>query len=690
MTRPPRPPRTSIASLGGAALSLASLAACFATSPRGGGELESRFATVHNALTAIGMAEVGALHQARLAEGQETHLDLDLAAGCSTIVAVGSTSIADLDAALIDAAGTRVARGSAHTSEATIRACVEAPGTYALHLKATRGAGSLLVSTWSGAAPSELASAGRAGEPGRTLGTCDAPLPLTAGDFAGNTTRGERQNESKGCQNTTASEMVYKLEVASREKVTISVETSQHFDSVVYLRKGDCADADAEVACNDDASPPGGGPVDQRHSRIEQVLDPGSYFFFVDGYNNGGGPFKMHVEVSDVPPLAQLCSRAPLLALGTPVSGTTEGAFDGASASCGDGARGPDTAYALVVPQRSRVRVVEHSDDFLPVVHVRSRCDDRESAVGCGDSGAADHEAAFLAVLDPGRYTVFADSSQREASGKFTLTAETAPELGSGTRGERCADAVTLSRTEHTVTGDTFSARDDVAGQCGGAGAPDVVYRLDVAARTRLSAHLTREEGAHLLVLLRGCGGDRVELACGKAVEHLLTPGSYFLAVDGESPASFGAFTFDWDVRDTQAQDAACRAPPRLREGVSVSGTTLGGAVDKFSPSCAPADGAVGAPDAVYQLVVPARRKVHIRLHTVGWDAVLSVRKSCLESDTAGVAASELECHTADSDAGDIETEAVLDPGTYFVLVDGRSPSSAGPFTLEYGSARLP
>ena len=658
---------------------LAGVPACLAAGR--GGELESRFATVHNALSAIGMSEIGALHETRLETGQEGKIDLELAVGCTTIVAVGAASIVDLDAALVDAAGTRLARGTAHTSEATIRACNDMAGTYSLKLKAARGSGPVLVSTWSGGAPTDPALAGRPGDPNRTVGTCDAPLPLSAGEFSGTTVHGEHLNESKGCQNTSAAELVYKLELASREKVLVAVETEPRFDSVIYIRKGDCSDAETEVACNDDAPPPGGTDKDQRHSRIEQVLDAGTYYVFVDGYSGKGGSFKMHVELADVPPLAELCSKAPMLADATPSNGTTEGAFDNVSATCGEGAHGPDSIYALSVAQRSRVRVVVHADDFSPVVHVRSRCDDPATTVGCADSGGADHEATFLDILDPGTYMVFADSSQRDANGKFTVTADTSPEIGSGVRGERCRDAIPLSRSELTVTGDTFAARDDVSGQCGGTGAPDVVYRLDVPSRTRFTAHLGREEGTHVLVLLRGCEGAKSELDCGKAVDKLLGPGTYFLAVDGDSPASFGKFTFDWNTRDTHAQDVACKAVPRLREGETVNATTLGG-VDKFSPSCAAADTNGGAPDLVYEVVLVARPRVHLRLHTGGWGGVLSVRRACVEGDTAAVTASEVECRP--EDGPDVEFDSVLDAGKYYVVVDGKEPSSSGPFTLEY------
>ena len=101
---------------------------------------------------------------------------------------------------------------------------------------------------------------------------------------------------------------MYELDVSRRERVTIEVEA--RFDSVLYIRKEDCNDPNAEVDCNDD------GP-DRTHSRIERVLEPGKYFVFVDGYGQESGTFKMKVSTSDVLALAEVCQKAPPLVAGS-------------------------------------------------------------------------------------------------------------------------------------------------------------------------------------------------------------------------------------------------------------------------------------------------------------------------------------------------------------------------------------
>ena len=58
---------------------------------------------VHNALAAMGLAQVGAIQQGVLAEGQTARVTLDLPAGCVTVAAIGGAGVRDIDATLLDA-----------------------------------------------------------------------------------------------------------------------------------------------------------------------------------------------------------------------------------------------------------------------------------------------------------------------------------------------------------------------------------------------------------------------------------------------------------------------------------------------------------------------------------------------------------------------------------------------------------
>jgi hypothetical protein len=642
----------------------------------GGGALEPRFIAVHNALAAMGLVQIGAIQQGALGEGQTARVTLDLPAGCVTVAAIGGAGLRDIDATLLDAREAPLAHDTTTEPQAVLRPCLESGGTYVLAVKATSGAGPWVTAAWAGGVTG--ISAGSPA-PTEANGTCEAPIPLSPGVVSGSTTRGEHENAGS-CGPSDSRELVYELDVSHRERVTIEVEA--RFDSVLYIRKDDCADANAEVDCNDD------GP-DRTHSRIERVLEPGKYFVFVDGYGQESGTFKMNVSASDVLALAEVCQRAPLLSAGTVQSGTTSGMADDARATCGGGAEGADAAWRAEVASRSRVRIVEHSDEVAPVVHLRRSCADEQSEVACAEGGGTGADAAVTGLFDPGTYTVFADARERDSAGAYSLFLETAPLAGTGSGGDRCCDALPLAfgggGSSGAVSGDTFAARDDVSGSCGGAGAPDVVYRLDVPRRSRFVASFEGEEAPHIVVLWSRCGQRASEVACGRTVDEILAPGTYYLGVDGASAEAFGRFTMGYALRDLTGQSGACGAAPSLVEGRPLSATTAG-ASDKFATSCGAADTAAGGPDRVFKISLATRATVFIDVTAPGFDAAVAIRKTCADAATASDV--EVACEADADTAHRTSLERALEAGTYWVVVDGQSPNDQGPFTIKYRLAK--
>ncbi len=657
------------------------IAACASTRASGGnGALEPRFVAVHNALSAMGLVQVGAIQEGTLGEGREARVALQLPAGCLTIVAIGGQGMRDLDAKLLDSREAPLAHDTTSEPQAVLRPCLEAPDTYVLVIRAAAGAGSWVAAAWAGGAAlgSSPSTAPGGAAPAEARGTCEAPIPLAPGVTTGSTTHGEHENAGS-CGPSDSRELVYELDVPERQRVVIEVEA--HFDSVLYIRKDDCNDPNAEVDCNDDSP-------DRTRSRIDRVLEPGKYFVFVDGYGHEAGTFRMTVSATDVLALAEECRRAPPLVISMVQAASSAGMADDAEATCGGGAEGADAAWRAELATRARVRIVEHSDEMTPVVHVRRACADEQSEVACSDSGAAAGDAAITGVFDPGTYVVFADARERDSSGRYTLMLETAPAAGSGTSADGCGDAAPLGPgASGSVAGDTFAARDDVAGSCGGAGGADVVYRLDVARRSRFVAGLDNEEAQHVLVVWRRCADRGSEIGCGRSIDEVLTAGTYFVAVDGLTPDTVGRFTLQWTLRDVTGQRAACAGAPALIDGRPINATTMG-AGDKFVGSCGTADAGASGSDRAFRLVLAKRATVRIVATAASFDVVLALRRACEDaagSVGAGPAGTvELACES-EADVGHRTTiERTLQAGTYWVVVDGQSPNDQGPFTLEY------
>ncbi|HEY1960324.1 MAG TPA: hypothetical protein VGH28_32160 [Polyangiaceae bacterium] len=654
--------------------------------------VDPRFIALHNAFSAMGLAQVGPVQQGSLVEGREARLPIQLQGGCTTAVAMGGAGVRDLDVVVQDEAGNALGHDATHDSQAVVRVCVDRAGTYTMVVRMAAGSGDFLAATWvgnaGGAAPATSSSSALA--LGAGVGNCASPIPISSGVITGNTERGESNNEcttdSPGCSAASnGKELVYRLDVPSEKRLMIELDA--HYDAILYVRKDDCSSQDAEVKCDDDDN------GNQQRSRIDTVLDPGTYYVFVDSFNQAAGGFRMNVTLQDVPQLADVCRGARPLTAGTVQNGTTRNAFDLAQGSCAGGTPGPDIPYKLDVGQKMRARITMESTDFVPNVYVRRTCADDRSEIACSTSGMqANTQAVFVGMLDPGSYTVFADSSQDNADGQYTLEAELAPEGGTGGTGDGCSDAIPLASST-TASGDTFDVKDDVSGTCTAAGAPDVVYRIDLPHRSRVRAAFDAEEGktdhqrGHVIVLQKTCGDRSTELACAPSLDQVLAPGTYYLAVDGATPSSFGKFEMHYDVQDVSAQETACKSAPGIASGQTVNGTTHGVA-NRFETSCG-GDSRFGVSgDQVYRIVVAQRSTVTIQLSTPTWDGVLALRKACIDpSGSSGTHAAEVACNNDSDDSHHSRITTALDPGTYYVIVDGYRGQD-GAFSLSYTATR--
>jgi hypothetical protein len=663
---PSRARRTIGGVLAGTLACLAMLAAC---GWRGGSEPASRLLAVHNVMRVMGRPSLGPVSQGSLAEGQQVRLPLRLGAACTTIVAFGGAGTRDLSLTLLGPDGSEVSKETAFDAQAVLSVCVERPGDYVVVVKMASGEGEYVASSFAGG--DEPKDAGSGAQAEASGGTCQAPTALLPGrTYTGSTEDAVDENQGS-CGHSSGHERVYRLDLGSRQRVTIDV--AAQFDSVLYVRKGDCSDEDAEVACNDDA--PGSG----HHSKVGAVLDTGTYYVIVDGYGDGEGSYRLQMSTRNAPSLSEICGAARPLAAAATVAGHLADAFDNAHGSCGQGAKGPDVPYRFDLAVRSRVRLTEQSSDFRPVVHVRRTCEDDKTEIACAARGVKNGQATWAGVLDPGTYWVYADSSDDGENGTFTLSAETAPaggaSAGGGVKGDGCGDAVSLADLAGTVEGDTFAARDDVAVSCGGPGSADVAYRIDLKHRSRLRASLNADASSHVLALTKSCADRSAEISCARTVDRELDPGTYFLVVDSKSADSMGHFSLSYGIKDVVLTQAACAKVEAIAFGRSVSGTTAG-AANRFTPSCGAKAAPGAAPDRVYRFTVPRQMPVRATLDTTGFRGVLSIRRTCADES------SEVQCAGGSEGATHVQIKRSIPTGTYYAVVDGAGASSGGAFTL--------
>lgn len=654
-------------------LTVLSLLAVGAAAACGGGAHAARYIAANNALVGVGYASAGPVRQGTLEKGKDARFRFEVEAGCFAWLVVGEGALSDLDVALLSGAGEAIAKSDGGSRDAVVKACVTAKGAYQVVIKG-REAGDLLVAMYKGtAATPESASPVADGE-----GTCASPKVLSVGTASGSTAA--LSNTEQGtCGGNDSPEAVYRLDLT--EKQHVAIELDPRFDSVLYVRRDACGESEFEVSCNDDAGPSTSRGGSNSISKIEGVWEPGHYFVFVDGNDGQSGAFRLTTTLASVPTLADACRGAKPLSLVQPTNGNSSKAFNLTSAACADGTKGPEIPYSLEIPVAARVRVEERASGFSPAVHLRRECERDDTEIACNDDALTDGAAVFTGALAAGRYFVFADSTDAEDGGAFSVEVETDVEPGTGVAGDACSSAVSLSAADQSIDTDTFTARDDFSGKCGGVGAPDVVYRFDLRKRMRVTANAQKSETKPLFSIASACGDKSKEIACGKSIDQILPAGTYFLIVDGEAAGQFGRSSVRLHLADVEKQEAACRNAPLLRAGQTVSATTAG-AGDKFGASCA---GATSSSDRQYKVILTERSKVHLDLQSSSFEGVLSLRKSCL--DLAGGGTAEVACsrHRGNRNA---QIDRTLDAGTYFVSIDGVGATSEGGFTLKYQVAK--
>lgn len=304
-----------------------------------------------------------------------------------------------------------------------------------------------------------------------------------------------------------------------------------------------------------------------------------------------------------------------------------------------------------------------------------------------GEELATDSTTDRQAVLEacpeaPGQYTV--SLTMASGSGGYVLSHWSGGEIAGGAgplarevEGS-CGRPIALELGQ-TVSGSTNQAVDVSTGRCVPGGAPDMVYEFTLENRANVCFDMTSTyDGA--LFLQSECGQDMTEIACNddapdtrhSAVRETLEPGTYYLFASGFAEAR-GNFSLTSAIAETPEPAEVCRQAQVLTPGQDAQGTTLGCQPDAFQATCAA--GARSA-DKVYRLEVPQRSRVRVATTTDTHDGALYIRSACND------AASEIVCNDDHRDTRHSMVTATLDPGSYFVFVDGYGEGQQGPFSV--------
>ena len=413
----------------------------------------------------------------------------------------------------------------------------------------------------------------------------------------------------------------------------------------------------------------------------KRALAAGTYYVVVASapwLPSGGDEVAVEVVFTtpSVPPTNETCAAPIDVSAGGRFSGSFVDVADDLSLPCGYGGS-PELVYAFELTERKDVSITatSSSGDSLSGA-VYGACGAAGEVLRC--TGGAPFDTR-LRDLPPGRYhLVIEGPSYRDVDFDLDVTFS---EPTSVPAGESCANAIPLALDTRTP-GTLADKQDDVVTGCG-FNYVDAVYAFELTERRDLTVVIDGGTRYMNASIRPACGSTAGELRCDRGTPvrsrvRDVPPGTYYVVVEGFSRSSFAvtvttsAPTVAVPVTGNDTCGAATIVPPT---GGLFTGTTALGLDDYRSTVCTTvADG----PDAAFRLDLTAPKVVTASTDGSSIDTVLMVfRDSCASGGDA-------YCDDdGGSGGGASAITRMLGPGTFFFVVDGYGPGSAGAYTFE-------
>jgi hypothetical protein len=430
--------------------------------------------------------------------------------------------------------------------------------------------------------------------------------------------------------------------------------------------------------CNDDS-----GSVS--HSMITRDLEVGrTYLLVADGYGSARGDFELRAVFVSAPAPAPpgLVSNAPpvqlagALAPGQAAQGDTRGGADRVTPPCGSRPGSPDQSWTFTPPRTGtyQLQVDADYDSVLAIYRPGS-----PTPIGCNDDHGSTRVSRVVTQLDVGvSYEVVVDGFGG-ASGTYVLRAN---ELVSTPPG--------VLPVAQLVRGDTNAGSDTQTPSCGSVpGSNDQVWTFTAPADGMYRLDVASEYDAVLALY-----GPSGELACNddftstrdSRLEFTLRAGqSYRVVIDGYQGGQ-GAYQLQVtaltvsgqvlptpplpppsSVEDIGALEGRCASAPILG-----SGRTNGsfGSDSHARLSCALSPGS----ERIYREQVQQRARLGVQVQGQRQPAI-ELRSGCSRGHSV------LICDPGRGSMAALAT--LLDPGTYYLVVDSRVSDGDDTFALD-------
>lgn len=368
--------------------------------------------------------------------------------------------------------------------------------------------------------------------------TCTAPIvmPPTGGHYTGSFVD-VHDDVSLSC-NFGGGDLVYQIDLAAESDLAVTL-TSPQSQYVYWSVRSSCATTSSELRCQ------GGTPAD---GTLHQ-LPAGTYFVVIEGPSYAEVDYALTVGVtaSSPPVHGDTCTDPIALALGIPYTGSLSGAEDDINTSCGYFYR--DLVHSFTLTGTSDLDIEIDAGVSYVNASLRTVCDNGGTQLSCPTGGPL---SSHMRNVPAGDYFVVLEGG-RAGAYTITVSATTPPTVPTPATGNQsCATATVIPEaTGGFWSGTTVGMLNDYSPSiCAISGgtptAPDVTFRLDLSAQSRVFA--TTEGSSFSTVLYRYTGTCRSgsESACndwsgaggtGQLVE-MLDVGTYFYVIDGFDAAA--------------------------------------------------------------------------------------------------------------------------------------------------------
>ncbi len=414
---------------------------------------------------------------------------------------------------------------------------------------------------------------------------------------------------------------------------------------------------------------------------LGNLAQASAYPLYVTTVNASTVSLDVKIVPATTAPTNETCGTAAMLTPGTAVVADLVGVAHDLDSACAHPTG--DLVYQLTLAAPADVDIYAASLDSigLPSVSLRGAgCALLADEIAC-QIAPAPH--VFRHSLAAGTYYVSVSASApTSVSVDVVLSAATPPPPD-----ENCATAPTL--VPNQTRNVTFAShQDDIALGCI-VGAVDAAYSLDLAQASDvlLVERTSQSDSAAIELALPACAAPSDLLSCGLATKspvrsrkRNVAAGSYRVIAESTQSQDQQITAF---VRKTgpgtiaifaDACDSALQIPAG---GGFFQGNTTNATAD-FTAGCDNAGGpAFGAKDQLLRLDLTAQKRVVFDMTGSGYNALLDIRRgpTCPGEEVTGGCSASLGSSKSYLDL-------TLDPGTYFVQVDGLGIDT-GPWFLD-------